>query len=188
MNIGHVLFSPNGRIGQQDYWIGVLIIILCNLFLTWIPLLGFLIGLGLIWVGVAVYGKRLHDAGRTAWIHAIPWAVSLVLLVVSFMIFGGAIISAVMAGDAGDDAGAAAAAIGGGLGFVAVQSIGFLVWIGYTIWVGLLTGEPGENRFGPVPGTQIPTPAAPSSNPPTSNPPSSNPPSLPPSSGEPPAS
>lgn len=154
MDIGKLLFNPNGRIAQQQYWIGVLIIIGGNFIANFIPLLGFIISLGLIYVGVAVYGKRLHDAGRTAWLHAVPWAINIALLVVGFMIFGGAIISAIFAADAGDDVGAAASAIGGGIGFFAVMAAGLLVWIGYTIWVGTLPGEPGPNRFGPVPGSE----------------------------------
>jgi uncharacterized membrane protein YhaH (DUF805 family) len=79
MDIGNLLFNPNGRIGQKEFWIGVAIIVGGNLLLTWIPFLGTLIWLGLVWVGIAVYGKRLHDAGNSAWLHAVPWGVSLLL-------------------------------------------------------------------------------------------------------------
>lgn len=40
MNLTHVLFSPNGRIGQQEYWIGVLILIAANIISSFIPILG----------------------------------------------------------------------------------------------------------------------------------------------------
>lgn len=61
-----LLFNPNGRIGPRDYWIGVAIIIGGNLLADVLPVLGGLLWLLLIWVGLCVYGKRLHDAGRSA--------------------------------------------------------------------------------------------------------------------------
>ncbi|TGY89701.1 DUF805 domain-containing protein [Marinicauda algicola] len=151
MNIGQVLFNPNGRIGQQEYWIGILIIIAGNIVAGFIPILGFIISLGLIYVGVCVYGKRLHDAGKSAWIHAVPWAVSIVLGVLGMIFAGGAVMSAMMAGNGDMDPMAALAA--GGT-FALFMGLSFLVWVVYTIWVGVLKGDPGANRFGEAPGTQ----------------------------------
>ena len=84
MNITHVLFSPNGRIGQQEFWIGGAHPDRGpNIVAGFIPILGFLISLGLIWVGIAVYGKRLHDAGKERLgCMPFPWAVSFVLLII----------------------------------------------------------------------------------------------------------
>lgn len=107
MNLGHVLFSPNGRIGQQEYWIGILILVGSNVFLTWIPLLGLLVWLALIYMGICIYGKRLHDIGKSAWIHAGVWALQLVIGMIGFAMAGGAIMAALASG-AGDQAGLAA--------------------------------------------------------------------------------
>ncbi len=162
MNIGHVLFSPNGRIGQQDYWIGLLIIIGGNIVASFLPIIGFILWLVLVWVGVAVYGKRLHDAGKSAWLHIIPWAISILTFIIgSVMIVGGAISAGVMS-DGGDlSPEQIMALVGAGGGGLAVMGLSTLVWIGYTIWVGVMKGEPEANAHGPVPGGQVnPAPAA----------------------------
>ena len=103
MNIGNVLFSPNGRIGQQSYWIGVLILIGANILLTWIPLLGFLVWLGLWYVGFCVYGKRLHDIGKSMWIHALVVLVSFVISIIAGVMVGGSIFAMAMSGNGEPD-------------------------------------------------------------------------------------
>ncbi|MCW5723906.1 MAG: DUF805 domain-containing protein [Maricaulaceae bacterium] len=157
MNIGKVLFSPNGRIGQQEFWIGWVILVAANVLLTWIPLLGFLIMLALIYVGICVYGKRLHDSGRSAWMHAIPWALGIVLLVVGFTVAGGAMLPAILEGGEPDPA--AIFAAGGSM--MIFWLLSFVIWIAYTLWVGLAKGDAGDNRFGPPPGAAAAPPASP---------------------------
>lgn len=158
MNLTHVLFSPNGRISQQQYWIGVLILIAANIVASFIPILGTLISLGLIWVGIAVYGKRLHDAGKSAWLHAVPWGLSLLFGIIGGVMVGGALFAA-MAGNGGEADVAAIIAGAGGASLLFLLS--FLIWIVYTIWVGVLKGDAGENRFGPAPAAAPPPPATP---------------------------
>ena len=163
MNLTHVLFSPNGRIGQQEYWIGLLIIVGGNLLLTWLPLIGTIIWLGLIYVGICVYGKRLHDAGKTAWIHGLVWLVQFILFGVTLAITGGAIITAILSSSNGGEPNVAAL-MGAGGGLLLIGGLGFLIWIVYSIWVGVMTGDVGANRFGPPPGTvtaPVAEPAAP---------------------------
>ncbi len=63
-----LFLSPEGRIGQKDYWIGVLI-----LFVVWGPVsrLAHAGAAGLAPADlsvVCVYAKRLHDAGRSGWL------------------------------------------------------------------------------------------------------------------------
>ncbi|MEO1040418.1 MAG: DUF805 domain-containing protein [Pseudomonadota bacterium] len=179
MNLTHILFSPNGRIGQNQYWVGVLILVLSNVFLTLIPLLGTLIWIALIYVGAVIAAKRLHDAGKSGWIHLIPWALSIVLVVIGFMVAGGAVLAAVMevisqpgGWDAlMDDAltpdeGATlfAGGIAGLGGLLLFFLLSWLVWLIYTIWVGVLDPEPGANRFGPAPVLDA-APAAPAASP-----------------------
>ncbi len=161
MNIGNVLFSPNGRIGQQDYWIGILILIGGNIVANFIPILGFLISLGLIWVGIAVYGKRLHDSGKTAWIHLLPWALSAVLFLVGVVIMVASAISAGIISESSTDFSTdqiIALVSAGGVGLL-LLGLSSLVWVIYTIWVGVMAGDPGENRFGPAPGADAATAA-----------------------------
>lgn len=167
MNLTHVLFSPNGRIGQQEYWIGILIIVGANLLLTWLPFIGTIIWLGLIYVGICVYGKRLHDAGKTAWIHGLVWLMQFGLGIIGFILAGGAILAAISAGGSSGEPNIAAI-LGASGSLILVAGLGFLIWIVYTIWVGISAGDPGANRFGPPPGVvksptaaETVTPAAP---------------------------
>ncbi len=160
MNLGHVLFSPNGRIGQQDYWIGILILIGGNIVANVLPLIGWILSLGLIWVGIAIYGKRLHDAGKTAWLHVVPWALSLLFFIIGTVMVVGGAISAGIISDAGDMSPEQIIALisAGGLGLL-FMSLSFLVWIVYTIWVGVMQGEAGDNAYGSAPGADAATAA-----------------------------
>lgn len=159
MNLTHILFNPNGRIGPREFWVGVLILIAGNIVAGAIPVLGELLWLGLIWVGVAVYGKRLHDGGRTAWLHAIPWAVSSALGIIAVSVLGAGVIQLVV--DGVQNGQPSPLSVGGmvAAGGVAMLMLtaGTAVWAVYTLWVGLLKGEAGANRHGPVP---IPAPVA----------------------------
>ena len=61
--------------------------------------------------------------------------------------------------------------------FPSSMGLSFLVWIVYTIWVGVMKGDAGANRFGAAPGTE--TAAAPASEPGKSDVPPGNPPGGP---------
>jgi len=146
VDLGHLLFNPNGRIGQKDFCIGVAIIVGANLFLTWVPFLGGMLWLVLIWVGVAVYGKRLHDIGKSAWLHAVPWGLSILLSIILVVVAGGAAIAAFMAKD---DITSFTTALGASIGmFVLTGIIGSIVWLAYTIWLAVSKGEVGGNIHG----------------------------------------
>lgn len=151
MDWGHLLFSPNGRIGQNAYWIGVLIIVLGNIILPMVPIIGQIAWFVLIWNGIAVYGKRLHDGGKTAWIHAVPWGLNIGLLVLAFVLFGAGLLQLIFDANANEEPSAESvigliAASGGALGLMLVGS---LIWLGYTIWLGVMDGDPGPNAYGP---------------------------------------
>jgi uncharacterized membrane protein YhaH (DUF805 family) len=147
MDMQYVLLNPNGRIAPRDFWIGVLILIGGNIMAGVLPAVGGLLWLFLIYVGVCVYGKRLHDTGRSAWLHVIPWGITLVLTTIGGMLVGGAILSAVLAGD--DVNPWTLVTAGGGLAVMA--GLSNLVWLVYTLWVGLSAGQAGANAYGPAP-------------------------------------
>ena len=147
MDYQYVLLNPNGRIAPREFWIGVLIILGGNVLAGLIPLIGGLVWLGLIWVGICVYGKRLHDAGRSAWIHVIPWGISLVTSTISGVILGGSILAAALAGD---DFTIMPLLAAGGL-VTGLTGLSTLVWLSYTAWVGLAEGQGGTNAYGPAP-------------------------------------
>jgi len=142
-----LLFDPKGRIAAREYWIGVAIIVGGNILADIIPILGGLIWLLLIWVGLCVYGKRLHDTGRSAAVHAIPWLANFALAVVAVMMVGGAILSAILTdGEVGP-----ALFLSAGGGLLSLGALAVLIWAGYTIWLGLAPGMGADNQYGSAP-------------------------------------
>lgn len=145
-NFQQVLFSFNGRIRRQHFWIGWLICLGAGVVLGWIPLLGTLLSIALIWPNLAISVKRLHDMGQSGWLIVIPWIAGIGGVIAAFMTVG---VAALTSGYANtDDPAAVLAIIGpmfGILGIVALIQLGFLLWIGIT------DGQRGENRFGPNP-------------------------------------
>lgn len=142
----HVLLSFNGRIRRQHFWVGWLICLGVGVVLGWIPILGTLLSIALIWPNLAISVKRLHDMGRSGWLVVIPWIAGVVGVIAAGMSVGfAALTSGYM--DTEDPA-AVLAIIGpmfGILGIVALIQIGFLLWIGIS------EGQRGDNRFGPNP-------------------------------------
>jgi uncharacterized membrane protein YhaH (DUF805 family) len=138
MDFGHLFFSFNGRINRLPYWIGSLLLVAVSMVLVFIALgslatgPGFsaavvivaLLAVALIWPGLAIAAKRLHDRNKSAW-----W-----LLV--FYVLPGVLNS-----------------IGQGLGdLVVVFSLaGAAISIWALIELGFLRGTPGPNDYGPDP-------------------------------------
>ena len=98
-NLFSILFSPRGRLGRQDYLIGLVgIVILSTVFNFVLRLLGnsvwaFLISLPFPFIVLhmtyCVYGKRLHDIGRSFWpVTGLITALILIAIAV-MMTFGG---------------------------------------------------------------------------------------------------
>ena len=150
MNWGHLLFSPNGRLSKRHYWFGILIIFFGNILAGLLPIIGGLMSLALIWVGVAVYGKRLHDVGKSAWLHAVPWGLSLLLTIIGIALFGATLLDLGLSGRLEDPQAEEIISIltaSGGL--LLMLTISTLVWVGYTLWLGFKAPEPGDNAYGP---------------------------------------
>lgn len=145
-NFQQVLFSFNGRIRRQHFWIGWLICLGAGVVLGWIPLLGTLLSIALIWPNLAISVKRLHDMGQSGWLIVIPWIAGIGGVIAAFMTVG---VAALTSGYVNtDDPAAVLAIIGpmfGILGIVALIQLGFLLWIGIS------DGQRGDNRFGPDP-------------------------------------
>lgn len=145
-----LFLTSQGRIGRKDFWIGFLILFVAGLVLGVIPLLGFVISLALIYPNVCIVAKRLHDAGRSGWLAAVPYGAGLLYGVLAGVVGGAALFTAA-AGGAMTDAGALGAlGMVGVLGFVLV-----LFLLGFLLWVGLSKGDPGPNRYGPPPMSMI---------------------------------
>ncbi len=146
-----LLFSFQGRIRRQHFWIGWLILLGAGVVAGWIPFLGGLIALALIWPNLAIAVKRLHDMGQSGWLVAIPWVVTIVAVFVGFGTVG---ISAITNAAAleNEDPAAIIALITPAIGMVAVIC---LVNLGFLLWIGLTPGTNGDNRHGPDPKAAI---------------------------------
>ena len=139
MGVGDILFKPQGRIGRKDFWIGWAIMFAAN-FLSAIPFVGIVISLGLIYVQVCVWGKRLHDMGKTAWLVLVPMLAPLAVIAV------GAGLSISMSGGSGAYENALFTPV-----FFIACGLAVILAIGLLVWVGATPGQNGPNAYGPDP-------------------------------------
>ena len=142
-----LLFSFEGRTRRSHFWIGWLICLGVGVVAGWIPLLGGLISLALIWPNLAISVKRLHDMGKSGWLVAVPWVLSILGIIIGISMIGVSAITNAAALEREDPA-AIFALIGPAFGLVAVL---FLINLGFLLWIGLSEGQPGDNRFGSNP-------------------------------------
>lgn len=151
-NWSNVFFSVDGRIPRSRFWAAWGIMIAVGVFGGAIPFIGFVVQFGLIWANICVYGKRLHDMGRSAW-----WLLPFMFFGMLSWIAAFAFLGFTLAGmDARQsnlpiDSDTGLALLAGAAGFWII-----LYW-GFTIWVGATPSEPRENRFGPAPGQSLAT-------------------------------
>lgn len=146
-DLQRLMLSFEGRTRRSHFWIGWLILLGAGVVAGWIPIIGFLISIALIWPNLAITAKRLHDMGHTAWLMVIPWVVNIVGGVFIFMSVGVTAIFNASALENEDPAAILALLLPmvGGLGLLALINLGFLLWIGLT------DSQAGSNRFGPNP-------------------------------------
>jgi uncharacterized membrane protein YhaH (DUF805 family) len=141
MSISALLWSFRGRISRQPYWLGSLaIIVLLGAVILLIAgrgiaegalaegagirLLLLALNLPLIWIGLALGAKRLHDRGKSAW-----WLLVFYLLPSVLQSVGERL---------------------GNIGLVLVLA-GLLVSAWGLLELGFLRGTSGSNRFGSDP-------------------------------------
>jgi uncharacterized membrane protein YhaH (DUF805 family) len=142
-----LLLSFEGRTRRSHFWIGWLICLGIGVVAGWIPLIGGLISIALIWPNLAITVKRLHDMGKSGWFAAIPWVVNIVGCIFAFATVGITAITNAGALEREDPA-AILALLGPVLGVIALLAV---VNLGFLLWVGLTDSQPGDNQFGPNP-------------------------------------
>lgn len=141
------LFSFNGRMRRQHFWIGWLICLGVGVVAGWIPFIGALISLALIWPNLAITVKRLHDMGHTGWLAAIPWISGFVGIIAVIMTVGAAAFANGGNFD-GEDPAVVWALMAPSFGIIAVVG---LIQLGFLLWIGVSDSQRGDNRFGPNP-------------------------------------
>jgi uncharacterized membrane protein YhaH (DUF805 family) len=141
-----LFFSAEGRIGRQAFWIGWLVLLGVQVVAGWIPVIGHALGLVALFAWVCLCSKRLHDMGRSGWWQVPPFALSLALVVGSVLWIGvGAALAAITDGNP-----EVVALAGVGVLLIGIF-VAFVAMIGFTLWVGIAEGQPGENRYGEPP-------------------------------------
>ena len=141
------LFSFEGRLRRSHFWIAWLIILAANVLTSWIPFVGLL----LLWPTFAIDVKRLHDMGLTGWLVILPWVLNIVGTIAMVASVGLQAIMNAPALEAEDPAAiiSMVAPIFGWLGLLLLANLGFLLWIG------LVEGTRGPNRYGEDPKGRI---------------------------------
>lgn len=151
----NLFLSPKGRIGQKEFWIGIVAIFAIGFIVGMLvgqtqPMISTIVSIALLYPGYCVMAKRFQDMGKPALLAAIPYGLFAAVNVFALLGFLG-----VMGGTAGSDA----AAVGGvaalaGAGLFAI--IGFVVWLVFVIWAGVAKGDPATNAYGPPPSGAAP--------------------------------
>lgn len=135
-----LFFTRHGRIGRQDFWIGVIILCLGGMVLGLIPLLGQLVALAAIWPWFCLLSQRLHDIGRSgrlAVVAIVPAAVGVATAALaSFAVIAPALALPLLPliGLAG-----------------VLSAIGAVISLVFVIWVGVSTGQTHTNQWGRAP-------------------------------------
>ena len=141
MSMTQFLFAFRGRLNRKPYWMTVIatmaIIVLLLLlalsmirehrfeFAAFTVVILLILYIPLVWIGLAISAKRLHDRDKSAW-----W-----LLV--FYVLPGILSSA---GNQMED-----------VGFILLHTISFAISVWAFVELGCLRGTPGPNRYGPDP-------------------------------------
>jgi uncharacterized membrane protein YhaH (DUF805 family) len=141
MSMTQLLFSFQGRLNRKPYWmtaiVTMLIIIVLLLFalilirehrfefagLTLVLLV--ILYIPLIWIGLAIGAKRLHDRDKSAWWLLVFYAAPGILST---------------AGNRMEE-----------VGFIILHIISFGISVWAFVELGCLRGTPGPNRYGPDP-------------------------------------
>jgi uncharacterized membrane protein YhaH (DUF805 family) len=161
-----LFLSPAGRMGRRDFWIGIAGFVVFVLVMQFImaqiatTLTGFFLSLVYIvlvfQILYSVYGKRLHDMGRSYWLLTGMLTLTLIMAIVVMMTFGGAeYFSEFAQYDRKEDIDSAEIEriqtnyqnrLAEGTLPLKISLYG--VWAAFTLWIGLAKADPNENQYG----------------------------------------
>lgn len=140
-----LLWTPKGRIARGEFWLGFLIVMVASAVAGAIPVVGPLLGLGVLWPQLVIHIKRLHDIGWTGWLLLFPFSVTVTCMTLIVLNGGAALLTtppqqlpALIASPVMHTP-------------LIFFEIAFAVEFAFLLWVGITKGEPAANRFGPAP-------------------------------------
>ena len=135
-----------GRSNRQEYWISVALLFVVAAVLNLLDMQTAGIVISIMWI--ITWIRRLHDVNLSGWWAALP-IVLLFLLFAGVIVFGGidmdALQRAIETGDERVLPGNTADLLAG------LVLIGFVIQLGFTIWLGAKRGTDGKNKFGEPP-------------------------------------
>lgn len=137
----HVVLSPVGRITRGQFWLAWILILILgwNLQQARQDTGSLVLGLAYLYLTITIYGKRLHDLGRSTWNLLWPYAIHAGLIGVTVMLANQALRN---------------------MDYNTMQFLGvlavvpFIIWIGFALLIGLPQGMNGDNVFGADPRQQ----------------------------------
>ena len=144
MDIGRLLFSADGRIGQKDFWVGFAILLVGGILIHLVPLAGTVVWVLSTYCWACLYAKRLHDFGKSGWHQLWVFAFGYICVIGGIVMGAGGAIAA-MASDRFNwamFAGTASVLIG-------LLCLSVIAHFLFLLYVGLSRSDPGPNRFGP---------------------------------------
>ena len=157
----NLLFNPQGRIEKGPFWTGFVVLLVVGVAVGWAqayaapqrmtPLFT-AISLTLIYPSVCVYGKRFHDAGKTAWFFGAVVVAQIIGNAVAALVIAGPHFAALQDIEPGTDAFRAAQREITQTIFLPVQLAATTVAFVVAFVVSMLPSDPDTNRFGPPPG------------------------------------
>ena len=131
----NTLFSLKGRLRRGQFWLAFIIVFVGGAFSGQDQsAAGLIVGILTLYVALCVYGKRLHDFGKSAWYMIVPLGAT----------FGSYFLMFAMASQITSMQ--SARRIAEELFVVQLFLLG--LWLIVTLWVGIHPSQKGDNRFG----------------------------------------
>ena len=128
----------SGRTIRAEFW-WFLLFTQLTLFITWVPIIGWVVGLAIIIPQVSVTTRRLHDIGKSGWWQILPWALIFVLVTSSLIL-----VAAISTPEADlrftvDD-----------LIIIVIGIAAFVSFVVLIVWL-VRKGDEGPNKYNPDP-------------------------------------
>jgi len=135
----------NGRSSRREYWIGIVLLLIVGLGLAFANVGG--AGSVTTFLWILIWNRRLHDIGHSGWMILIPLGL-LIVFAAGGLVFGGAELRNAFEYS---QRGSGPITERGATLFLGLVLVLLAIQFGFTIWLGVKKGDPGSNRFGPVP-------------------------------------